>query len=931
MKPIQFKYVRLGFFAIIISFFCACSGGGSGPGSDGDNTQTVDETSLAPLAKRADNIRPLPKKRFIPLIRQPEYLVIGDSYKNDSSNNVHYIDPLKFNRDSNGNTSEETAEDDDVMWAAVDESFVASRMKAGVAGSFDDDVQEEVAVVSWDSEGTGPGLLSVIDAQGELHATVFSSCDVDVDLSIQGVTNRAYHYRIATGDVDSDGYDEIIIAGRVSGTTAAEKTGKIWVLDDKNGGYATLGTMDLQGRFDSTVGYLGLERIRLASGNVDSDPADEIVVAYVRKADARDQGGDGKIYYTVFDDATSGYAVLYSGLTTASVFKFSGIESEGNVFGDFYFNMDMGDLDGDTRDEIVFLGASIVIAGEEIRDCDFDLAIQDDAAGTDGLSPNDENDLNDMFADIPAYVPDLDPANLIGGWADPNLIVNLPYLGLILNGETFHVVSIDEDKRAEIILPYAILDDFTQKSASNVMSFKKDYNSKIIHFMNYIMFGTVSSTAIGDVDGDFRNNIIFHIKNSLILVAGYKAVSSYDSGTGELIETHLEWKFGNDPIDERGSSSGAATDHAILVPVNVDNDSLLVECPADNPDASAADIEESHTVSYGDLRIIAILAAPPTIPDIGQCIDCSETWFSTIEGSEVTAGAEVGGSISVIIGTDAEISTGFLASLKVASFETELAATVSASVLWGSSGSVENTITYTAGPGDHQIVFSATPYDRYTYKIVGHIDDDQLGKEIVVEIPQETRVYSWTLDYFNDHNGAQMDIDTSILQSVPGHIHTYPTPSEKDSFLTGSPVSDPSRIEGYDDSSLSFTPFTTVETLAESDRLTLTQGETGSGTTVEVSSANYVGGDFSTSVTASFKGCGALVCAGASVEASMGVMFEVTWSSGLAFSGWIGGAPAETWLENQYDFGIFAYKQSIQDIGGETYYDFIVLNYWVEQ
>ncbi len=99
--------------------------------------------------------------------------------------------------------------------------------------------------------------------------------------------------RPACGDIDGDGYDEIVVG---FGTYTANG-GLIRVFDDAAASYASIGWIKAGwGFYDAVDG-----QTRPACGDVDGDGKDEIVVGY-------GSAGDGWI--GVFDDAVSNYASL---------------------------------------------------------------------------------------------------------------------------------------------------------------------------------------------------------------------------------------------------------------------------------------------------------------------------------------------------------------------------------------------------------------------------------------------------------------------------------------------------------------------------------------------------------------------------------------------------------------------------------------------
>ena len=132
-----------------------------------------------------------------------------------------------------------------------------------------------------------------------------------------GWATDEYTVAIAFGDVDGDGRDEMAIARRA---TAGPR---VLLVDDATTGFALLAT------FGEGWGVAG-QPTAVAFGNVDADPADELVVSRVSPVNERAQ---------VFDDAAAGYAplMIFGAEWPAAV------SAVGAAF---------GDVDGDGRAEL---------------------------------------------------------------------------------------------------------------------------------------------------------------------------------------------------------------------------------------------------------------------------------------------------------------------------------------------------------------------------------------------------------------------------------------------------------------------------------------------------------------------------------------------------------------------------------------------------
>ncbi|MCP4449083.1 MAG: hypothetical protein GY811_27670 [Myxococcales bacterium] len=137
-----------------------------------------------------------------------------------------------------------------------------------------------------------------------------------------------------------------------------------------------------------------------------------------------------------------------------------------------------------------------------------------------------------------------------------------------------------------------------------------------------------------------------------------------DSGELESLRNHFEI------IDTQAPFPGTYDVEAILVPVNVDHDSVVVrygaDVPAPDPEVPpkmgepGPTVYEEHTVYFADNRLIAVVAAPPCAEGIGQNTDACSTGFGTSVGGSVTTGMTVATRAGILIGIEEEVQAGFV-------------------------------------------------------------------------------------------------------------------------------------------------------------------------------------------------------------------------------------------------------------------------------
>jgi hypothetical protein len=149
-------------------------------------------------------------------------------------------------------------------------------------GNLDDDPADEIVIGLGE---TGLGRLRVVDDAIGNYAVLKA---LQVNWLAYRTCGNAPTYP-ACGDVDGDGQDEIVVGLGETGM------GRLRVIDGKNGGYAALSSLNV-----GWADYIncGSAPTYPACGNLDDDPADEIVVGLGEASMGR---------LPVLDDRAAGY------------------------------------------------------------------------------------------------------------------------------------------------------------------------------------------------------------------------------------------------------------------------------------------------------------------------------------------------------------------------------------------------------------------------------------------------------------------------------------------------------------------------------------------------------------------------------------------------------------------------------------------------
>ncbi len=807
-----------------------------------------------------ESFKPFGSSQFVTLIGKKEYMLLGL----DDVSNVQLIDPLEFNSDE-----PPVDPNDDVLYKDTNTDLITTNKKRAVSGSLDSDFYEEVAVISWPD--TGEGKLSIYDHdEGSQYGTA-----VDVSLEIDSRPSGAYQYDIAMGDVDNDGFDEVLVVGVIEGALAAERKGKVWIFDDKAGSYTLLHSVDLVGEFDAQEGNVGLDRVAITSGNLDDDVAIETVVVYYL-------GGRPSASVLILDDGENNYDELKHDMVGEELaIPTAAVSSEVQR----YLRVDTGDSDRDGRDEILVAWMKLDDIGKPsdeyhgmfwlLDDKQFDFSVIDERSTMHG-----------------EYFTGFDESDLI---AEAKLI------------------DFDGDRMAEIFIMGKILHLYTGTEGNPI----EPYYLDIVE--NQHRCGTTEndsmllghSISVGDINGDMRDDLVIYGTNPSIKVIGCEEIPHYNPDTGELESVSNAFES----IDSRGPY-GAYNENAIVVATNVDQDSLIVQYGGDVPEYTATPdpaepipmIHEEHTVYFGDNRLIAVVAAPPCADGIGQNLEGCSTGFGTTIGAGLSTGFTVSKRVGALVGVEEEIQGGFVfASVTLQKFEVEITAELELSAHIESTIEISRTVTDYTVYGEDIVIFSTTPYDRYTYQVVSHSDEVADGKLITVDIPQRPKILTATREYYNSHNGEQMDIGPSILQHVPGQLDTYPRGNEVQSHFNL-----PNLMLGF------VGPFT------------VNVGHASKESQLELATELGVGAELTLNVDSMVKVCGATICGGVTEGFSLGSSIGMSLSTATTFISEVGAIDAENYPIYNYDYGMFAYTQLAYDPVGKIMQNFIVVNHWVD-
>lgn len=280
---------------------------------------------------------------------------------------------------------------------------------------------------------------------------------------------------------------------------------------------------------------------------------------------------------------------------------------------------------------------------------------------------------------------------------------------------------------------------------------------------------------------------------------------------------------------------------------------------------------------------MVVLCAPPTKTGISQNYDASEVSYTTSTSTEDAYETATSGSVSVSVGFELEDVTG----LSGGSFKTSLEVARKKSL--GESTVFETSKTFTGAHDDDVVVFQGTLHMIYVYELVAAADPAAVGTEITINAPVETRIYKWTRTFFNDTFGSSSTLPQGIFSHAVGNPASYPSQTDAADLLAA--------YEGFD-----------------GDSVTVGQGHGSNGLGLSMEKSLGTSTEWSVEVEAEGEAKIAGLTFGISYAYSKEWIWTNTVTSGTSYDCAVGdiAEPAD-YFDWRYDVGLFTYRRVEKD------------------
>jgi len=702
-----------------------------------------------------------------------------------------------------------------------------------------------------------------------------------------------------TGDLDADGKDEIVVASIYTADNTQPDYRfdhiKLTILDDSAHGFAVLKVIDtslmtIDALNPDVDSFLTMD---FTIADLDGTEGDEIVLVGVYGRIAQEGSGNTTFQHAslvfAFDDAANSYAEIFT-----EPIKYSGAHD---------MKVAAGDLDGDFKDEIVLYSKvnNDWLDGWVLDDQTADFVQIHYFHETGHCFENwnywynvEMTDVDNDGIDEAVFVAnhgyefylEIYKMNTEGGF-DRTRQKHMPRGGsyAFMSHEFPNIGVGDFDGNGTQDVVITPLTDHPSTPQWLLMYYYPDSNGAGNIGLGY---DNEIHLAVGDTDRDGKDEFyITYAENDEYHVEEWQLV-------GKGFEKTLDW------------SQLYTTEYYPLAAIgDFDGDNMVVRYTGE------------HWMSISDPRIAVALAMPPVWLGINQDRSGST---SVGYGESTSFTEEIGSEVSVSAGLTLSVSGGD--PFGIVEFEASTTLEKEFTKTQTSTSSVSLGIKRNASWSDEDpqnyVVFSATTYHCYKYKIIAHPDPEFLepGNEFMtIDVPIETNTYKKSISAYND-GGDYMEIGLETFSHTLGDPTTYKTIADRDEILYAGPIDDDDDDDD-DDDQIDPGPIYD-ENMGASGWSMPPQGQPlipvdegpGGGTelSVTLSESNSSGTSRSLGVTMT----AGLSVAGVGFEASVGYkntdVYTVTVGQTTSYYGSVGEIQSVDYDDYFYKFGMFVYN-----------------------
>jgi hypothetical protein len=732
--------------------------------------------------------------------------------------------------------------------------------------------------------------------------------------------------RVRAADLDGDGHAEIILAISQAAAFGRPTYTGLLVLGWTPGSLVARHARVFQSTLGSPSG-ISVTAV-LEPGNVDYDTADEIVLVLNEFVGSGPFPTQAATRFFVLDDAKHGFAELLADTLSVATDSATYQAQVGDVT--------IGDIDGDLVNEIVFGGLAGLTTSQtcnnspggsgigSLRYLLITYEFAGNGIGKTKTAYSSDSDANSLY---PGYCNNNDAAT----WAIRFLDVN------ILDFNNDHVADIQANQFIFSGIPEQGW-VWTQRAAftlpANVLF--PDENTDLVFDRNS------ERIIVNDVDGNGRDDIVtYRGGNNGIRIYSWRQpvdLSGAPSGPPELYALAF---IGASTTDPDGGTLIGHTTNPMLVMLDADG-------------SNEGDVQTlqfvGHRLEFSEPLVLAAIAAPPCKRNIGQNTDaCTSSW-GTAEVSGTEAEREISYKAGIIVGYEWEAQAGggigVVGSVKIMGFSAKLTLSEELGIYDSESYEVTRSVSFETGPMENSVVFASVPYDFYTYEVIAstYVNTEDPGDVRELQrlgLPRTPVIRMATVDYYNAHTTeTAVKIDDKVFQHTIGRLDSYPNPQQRDEILStrrtqlddiritcpGCWQVDPDApVASGNNPNRQFDPVAALPGLM-SDAVGVGQGSGATQVAIDFSRSTSFGNSLEKSAELDVEFNFGGVVAGVAVGGGVSHSTKITHGQSTTYVGTVGSIDAQHFAAEQYRFGMFTYLQGDPKSGQE----FEVINYWVE-
>jgi hypothetical protein len=593
-------------------------------------------------------------------------------------------------------------------------------------------------------------------------------------------------------------------------------------------------------------------QLAMASGNLDYDAGHEFVVV-VNELFQNANNDAGVARYFIFDDAKTDHAAV-----AVSDNQIRALLSQVNRVA-IVADVAIGDIDGDNVGEIIFAGLQNF-----------------DPAGTCG------------YRYLMVALDDIKRSNVPLGGLDlvPNIHGGCSGSPGKLRYVHVNVLDLDGDGLPEIQANQYVFHDFANHAPWTQYVWGLDANDQPLRavigdaslFANAAGFTgrfarDDSSMMVGDATADGRQNIVFYSQATNRLE------------TWGLANPDKAWKMMNALAVQ---APGSEPIRPLILAGNVNRDSTAVRFSAGQ-----------YRLVFTEPIIVAVLAAAPCDPNLGQNLDLCRTSFGTSESNSTGEETQFSVSAGVTVGVDAEFNF-FGAKVQAEALQTLKA---HASRIRSKAYTVTKTVEDTTGPIEDTVIFTTVPMDQYIYEITSSPEPADIGRKVTISVPREPIQLQVERERYNANvvSGGPV-VDSRVLSHTRGVPRSYPTAAEKTALVGSAGVGKGPVAVGNSSG---------FKTLS-----------------IEVATESTQGFSYGVELEREFKATAGVVVAGFSIGVGADKSLQITHGQATQYTGVVAdmNLPTSVFGQNLYSWGLFTYIY--KDPVSTQQYE--VVNYWVQ-